>query len=145
MRQTRTNNPFKPTTITMKATSSASKAQITSLLTAGYSVRQIASQTHYSISTISRIESEHCPEATRGSGGCPSKLTPTNICHATHLLGSNKAENAVQITRKLRDITHTSLSGSQKMPQKGLFEGCGEGGEASPPSQAQEEQDGPCN
>ena len=38
------------------------------------------------------------------------ELTPTNIHHATHLLSSNKAENAVQVARHLRDITHMPRS-----------------------------------
>jgi transposase len=43
-------------------------------------------------------------------GGCPSKLTPTNTRHAIHLITSRKAENAVQITKTLRDITNQPLS-----------------------------------
>ena len=110
MEQTKPNKPLSSTTTTMKAISSASKAQTISHLTAGYSVRQIASQTHCSISTISRVRSEHCPEVIRGFGGHPSKLTPTNSHHAIHLLSSSRAKNAVQVTRELRDITNTSLS-----------------------------------
>ena len=55
-------------------------------------------------------QSEHCPEVIRGSGGHPSKLTHSSIHHAIHLLISYKAENAIQVTRELRDITNTSLS-----------------------------------
>ena len=49
-------------------------------------------------------------DATKSIGGRPSKLSPTNIRHAVHLLSTNKAENAVQVARHLRDITHMTLS-----------------------------------
>jgi Transposase len=43
-------------------------------------------------------------------GGHPSKLTPANTRHAIHLITSRKAENAVQITRTLKDIINQPLS-----------------------------------
>ena len=49
-------------------------------------------------------------DATKSIGGCLNKLSPTNIRHAVYLLSTNKAENAVQVARHLRDITHTPLS-----------------------------------
>ena len=98
------------TTTTMKAISADSKAQIISLLSAGLSTRQIASQTHHSIGSISKICSEHLLDATKSIGGHPSKLSPTNIRHAVHLLSTDRAGSAVQVARHLMDITHTPLS-----------------------------------
>ena len=43
-------------------------------------------------------------------GGCPSKLSPPNIHYALHLITTQKAENAVQITKTLQDITKQSIS-----------------------------------
>ena len=89
--QTWANNPLKPLTAAMKAISYASKAQFISL-TADHSFRQIASQTHCSIPTISRVRCEHCSEAMRGSGQCSSKLASTSFHHAIHLLSSDMAK-----------------------------------------------------
>ena len=94
----------------MKATSSDTGAQIISLLSAGHSLRHIACQAHCGVNTVSRIWSEHLADAPRAAGGQPSKLTPTNVHHAIHLLGSGRAKNAVQVTREHRDITNTSLT-----------------------------------
>ncbi|QRW26396.1 COG4 transport domain-containing protein [Rhizoctonia solani] len=47
---------------------------------------EIHSQTGVSTGMISRIRAMHFPELPKHSGGHPSKLSPTNICHATHLL-----------------------------------------------------------
>ncbi|KAF8736527.1 Transposase, partial [Rhizoctonia solani] len=44
------------------------------------------SQTGVSTGMTSRIRAMHCLELPKHSGGCPSKLSPTNICHATLLL-----------------------------------------------------------
>ncbi|QRW26404.1 Transposase [Rhizoctonia solani] len=52
----------------------------------GLHFSEIHSQTGVSAGIISRIRAMHCPELPKHSGGHPSKLSPTNICHATHLL-----------------------------------------------------------
>ncbi|KAJ1299550.1 hypothetical protein OPQ81_007344 [Rhizoctonia solani] len=52
----------------------------------GLHFSKIHSQTGVSTGMISRIRVMHCPELPKHSGGCPSKLSPTNIHHATHLL-----------------------------------------------------------
>ena len=38
----------------------------------------------------------------KSSGGRPTKLSETNSCHAIRLIGSGRAENAVQVTKALR-------------------------------------------
>ena len=48
-------------------------------------------------------------DATKSTGGHPSKLSPTNIRHAVHLLSTDRAESAVQVARHLRDVTNTPL------------------------------------
>ena len=110
MVQTTANNPTVSTTITMKAISSDSKAQIISLLSSGLSVRQTATQTHHSIVCISKILSEHFPDSRRATGGHPKTITPTDTRHIVHLLSSGWAENAVQVSRELRDIPNTPVS-----------------------------------
>ncbi|KAJ1299472.1 hypothetical protein OPQ81_003311 [Rhizoctonia solani] len=52
----------------------------------GLHFSKIHSQTGFSTGMISRIRAMHCPELPKHSGGHPSKLSPINIHHATHLL-----------------------------------------------------------
>ena len=43
-------------------------------------------------------------------GGCPFRLSPTNICYAQHLITSDEAENAVQVIKALSNIINQPLS-----------------------------------
>ena len=88
----------------MKSLSPAVQDNILSLLDSGLSGYQISSQTGVSNATISRLDSKHFPSLHKSSGGCPTKLSQTNIHHAIHLIGSWRAENAVQVTKVLTDL-----------------------------------------
>ena len=44
------------------------------------------------------------------TGGCPSLLSSANICHAVHLITSQKPDNAVQLFRTLCNIINHPLS-----------------------------------
>jgi hypothetical protein len=80
------------------------------MLDAGHSAHSIASITGVYSSTISRLRSKECSELQKSSGSHSTKLSPANICHAIHLITSQKAENAVQVTKTLCNITNQSLS-----------------------------------
>jgi hypothetical protein len=43
-------------------------------------------------------------------GGCPSKLSETDVHYDQHLITSRKAENASEITQALQTITNQSLT-----------------------------------
>ena len=86
------------------------KNHILSMLNAGHSAHSISSITGVHTSTISRLCSKECSELHKSSGGHPTKLSPANICHAVHLITTRKAENAVQVTKTLKNITNQSLS-----------------------------------
>jgi hypothetical protein len=75
------------------------------MLDAGHSAHSIAFITGVHSSTISRLHSKEHSELQKSSGGHPTKLSPANICHAVHLITSQKAENAVQVTKTLYNIT----------------------------------------
>ena len=94
----------------MKDTSSAQVKLVLSLLDSGHTGYQISSQTGLSTATISRICSRHCSNLPKASGGRPSKLSENDIWHAVRLIGSGKAENAVQVAKSLQEITNQSLS-----------------------------------
>ncbi len=100
-----------PTSLaTMRSLSAAHNKHILSLLDSGHSAHQISSSTGIHTSTISRLRSKHCSSLQKSLGGHPSKLSPANTCYAIHLITSRKAENAVQVTQALRNITNQPLS-----------------------------------
>ena len=82
------------------------------MLDVGQSAHSIAYTTGFNVSTISGLRSKECSELQKSTGGCPSKLSPTNIHHAVHLITSQKAENAVQVIKTLRNIINQPLSPS---------------------------------
>ena len=83
---------------------------ILSLLGSGHSGEAIPKTTGVSPSAISKLHSKQCSLCPKAIGGCPLKLSPTNIQHAQHLITSGKAENAVQVTKALTNIINQPLS-----------------------------------
>ena len=63
-------------------------------------------------STISRLHSKECSELQKSTGSHPKKLSPSNIHHAIHLISTQRAENAVQVTKSLTNIINQPLSPS---------------------------------
>ena len=86
---------------TMRSLTAPQQSHILSLLDKGKSAHQISSLTGLHTSTISRLHSEHCSTLSKSIGGHPSKLSPPNIYYALCLITTQKAENAVQITKTL--------------------------------------------
>ena len=82
------------------------------MLDAGQSAHSIASTTGFNVSTITRLHSKEHSELQKSTGGHPLKLSPINIHHAVYLITSQKAENAVQVTKTLRNIINQPLSPS---------------------------------
>ena len=80
------------------------------MLDAGQSAHSIASATGLHVSTISRLGSKEHSELQKATGGCSSKLSSANMCHAICLISSGKAENAVQVTKALTNIVNQPLS-----------------------------------
>ena len=83
---------------------------ILSMLNVGHSAHSIASITDVHTSTISRLHSKERSELHKSFGGRPTKLSPTNICYVIHLITARKAENAVWVTKSLKNITNQALS-----------------------------------
>jgi len=94
----------------MRTLSAELTNHILSLLELGYSAHNISSSTGVHHTTIIRLHSKHFPDLHKSSGGHPHKLSPTDIRHATHLIGSGKAENAVQLAKTLQDIKNIPIS-----------------------------------
>src|SRR5215472_226400 len=89
----------------MKPITSEDSNDILSLLDSGHSHRQISSITGVSKTTVTRLCSRHRPYLKKAPGGQPSKLSDTSVRYALRLIGSGKADNAVQVTKSLQDIT----------------------------------------
>lgn len=107
----------------MKSLSPVQVDYILSQLDAGHSTSHIQLSTGVGHATICRLRSKHRPDLPKAVGGCPSKLSPANIRHAVHLISSQKAENAVQVTRTLQDIINAPLSTQtvrRKLKEAGL-------------------------
>ncbi|KAG8813429.1 hypothetical protein FRC17_001580 [Serendipita sp. 399] len=94
----------------MAPCSIAERDHIIALLKSGHSTYQIHDITGHHWSTVSHLQSIYCPDITKSSGGCPQKLSQANVQHAICLISSRKADNAIEVTRSLRDITNTPLS-----------------------------------
>ena len=80
------------------------------MLDAGQSAHSIASATGLHALTISRLYSKEHSELQKAAGGYPSKLSSANMCHAICLILSEKAENAVQVTKALTNVVNQPLS-----------------------------------
>jgi len=94
----------------MKAISSAQNKHILSLLDSGLSGHEISSQTGVSNAAISRLRSRYRPYLNKSQGGRRSKLSDHNIHYALRLIGTGKAENAVQVTKTLSNIVNQPIS-----------------------------------
>ena len=94
----------------MKPIPSATSAHIISLLQSGRSTRQIAAITHVSKTTVSDIAKRHLPGLIKAKGGRPSKLSEADVRHAIRLITTGKADTAVQVARRLRDISNMPVS-----------------------------------
>jgi hypothetical protein len=84
--------------------------EILSLIDSDKSAHEICSITGIGLTTVTHYWSEHRPQVPKPSGGRSKKLTDANLHHATCLIRSGEADNAVQVTQSLRTITNQSLS-----------------------------------
>ena len=94
----------------MRPLSITKRNRIVTLLTSGTSAHEIHHLTGASIGAISKIRAEYCPELPKSSGGHPRKLPAANINYAKRIIRMRKADNAVQVTKALKDVTNQSIS-----------------------------------
>jgi transposase len=83
---------------------------IISLIDAGLSLREVEAQLGVGQATVSRVRAEARPHAQKRRAGRPAKLTATDKRWLVRKITSRKADNAVQLTRQLRDITNVECS-----------------------------------
>src|SRR5260221_1589081 len=93
----RQNISYTSITIIMKSISQQTQNDIISLLEQGKSCRQIGQEIGVHYSTVSKFCLKLHFTPPKGKGGCPSKLTPTAIHHAIHIIGTGKADTAVDV------------------------------------------------
>ena len=93
----------------MKSLSPATHDHIITMLQSGVSGNSMHHATDVSLRTISKLHSQHCFVTPKSLGGHPIKLTSANITYAKHLIHMQKADNAVQVTKSLVDVTNQSI------------------------------------
>ena len=119
---------IKPLQTLMRSLTPAQCNRVLELLDKGESSHSISSITGISVGSISNIRSKHHSTLSKSVGGCPQKLSPSDIQYAIHLITSQKAENATEVTRTLQDMTNTQhtlyCKDSTKSTQGHRHEGC---------------------
>ena len=93
----------------MKPISEETRNNILSLLDNGLSSRKIAVQLGVS-ATIDRIREKLRTDIQKSRDGRPTKLKATDKHRLLHTITSGKADNAVQLTRELRDVSNIEVS-----------------------------------
>ena len=91
----------------MRSLTPAQRTHVLELLDKGQSCPAISSITGISVASVSNICSKHCSTLSKSVGGHPRKLSPANTHYAIHLITSQKAENATEVTKTLQDMTNT--------------------------------------
>ena len=94
----------------VRSLSLTQQKSILSMLDSGHSGEDIAKKTGISCATISRLHSKEHSALPKAVGGHSSKLSPTNIHYAQHLISTGRAETAVQVTKSLTNIINQPLS-----------------------------------
>src|SRR5258708_19281302 len=94
----------------MGSLASSKVEQVLSLIDSGHNAHQISAATGHHASTITWLWSKHCPAVPKPHGGCPTKLSDTDIHHACHLISSGKADNSTHVNKLLQIIPTKHLS-----------------------------------
>ena len=94
----------------MKSMSSSTTLDILSLLDSDYTVRQIAPGVGVSIGTVFIVIPHHRPDMPESLGDCPSKLSESDVRHATRHISSGKADTAIQVHKVLQVFTNWDFS-----------------------------------
>ena len=94
----------------MRSLTPAQRNRVLELLDKGESSHSISSITGISVGSISNIHSKHCSTLSKSVSGRPRKLSPSDTQYAIHLITSQKAENATEVTRTLQDMTNTPFT-----------------------------------
>ena len=88
----------------MQPLSTDQRNNIISLLEAGHSAHEISSATGVHSSIISRLHRKHYPYLLKSSGGRPTKLSSSNICHGPHLISTGKAEMLSRLLKLFKTL-----------------------------------------
>ena len=89
----------------MKALSLNKCNCIITLLDSGHFGAEIHSITGLSAGVISKTCAVYRPNLPKSAGGRPRKLSEAHVRHALRLISSREVENAVEVTRVLRNVT----------------------------------------
>jgi transposase len=88
----------------------AQRDNILSLLSSGYSTRDIQKKTGVGRTTVSRISKEYQVDKENSVGGRPRKLSPADRCSVLIIVKTGKAANAVEATKQLNSTITTPVT-----------------------------------
>ena len=83
---------------------------ILALIDEGLSSREVQARLGVSHMTASRVRAEARPDVQKRRAGRPAKLTAKDNHRLVRVVASGRADNAVQVTRQLKDITNLNCS-----------------------------------
>jgi transposase len=96
----------------MKSLSTDTRNSIVQMTSNGVSSRKIAAQLNISHTSVNRIRKKVIPDVPKPASGRPAKLTATDKRGLVRMITSGKADNAVQITRELKNGTNIGVGTS---------------------------------
>jgi transposase len=96
----------------MKSLSTDTRNSIVQMTSNGVSSRKIAAQLNISHTSVNRIRKQVIPDVPKPASGRPAKLTATDKRGLVRMITSGKADNAVQITRELKNGTNIEVGTS---------------------------------
>ena len=94
----------------MRRISEDSRNNNLSLIDAGFLSREVGTQLSVSHAMVGRVRTSAKPRVQKSWGGRPAKLTTADKCRLVCMITLGKANNTVQLTRQLRDITSLECS-----------------------------------
>ena len=109
----------------MKPISEETHNSIVALLDNGLLSCKIAAQLGNNHVTVDRVHAKSRPEIAKSLGGQLAKLTVTDKHRLVHMVASGKADNAVQLTHALKEVTNVTLSTDSMLCfERGWNKGC---------------------
>jgi transposase len=101
---------FSSSIIVMGRISEDTRNSILSLIDSGLSSRKIAARLGVGHTTVNRVRARARPGVQKCRAGAPAKLTKVDKRILVRMITSGKADNAVQLTRQLKDIANMKCS-----------------------------------
>ena len=94
----------------MRRISEDTRNSIIALIDSGLSSHEVEARLGVSYGTVSRVRAKARHDVQKSRGGRPAKLAATDKRRLVRMVTSARADNAVQVTRQLKDTTNVDCS-----------------------------------